>query len=375
MLRASTIKNTVIDLFSKADIKIGGSRPWDLRVKDERFYERVYHYHNLGMGEAYMDSWVECDALDEFAYRVLSSNLKEEVEHDWRTILRYLWSRAVNAGAKCFAFEVGRRHYDIGNDLYRLMLDKRMVYSCGYWKNAKTLDEAQEAKLDLICKKIGLRPGMKVLDIGCGWGSFAKFAAEKYGASVVGITVSKEQAKLAREACKGLLVEIRLQDYRDVKEGQYDSIVSIGMFEHVCYKNYRTFMEIVAKLLKPEGLSLLHTIGRKCSETTSDPWMDKYIFPHSMLPSITQIGEASEGLFIMEDWHNFGFDYSLTLMEWYKNISSRWSALGDRYDERFKRMWTYYLLTCAGSFRARDMQLWQVMFSKRGVRGGYVSVR
>jgi cyclopropane-fatty-acyl-phospholipid synthase len=250
------------------------------------------------------------------------------------------------------------------------MLDKRMVYTCGYWKDAKTLDEAQEAKLDLTCKKLNLKPGMKVLDIGCGWGSFAKYAAEKYKVKVVGITVSKEQAVLAKALCKGLPIEIRLQDYRDLNE-KFDRIVSLGMFEHVGYKNYKTYMKVVHRCLKDDGLFLLHTIGGNKSVKSTDPWIDKYIFPNSMLPSIKQMGDAIEDYFVMEDWHNFSADYDKTLMAWYNNFENSWNKLKDDYDERFHRMWRYYLLACAGTFRARKSQLWQIVLSKDGIKEGY----
>lgn len=254
------------------------------------------------------------------------------------------------------------------------MLDKRMVYSCGYWKDANTLDQAQEAKLDLICKKISLRPGMKILDIGCGWGSFAKYAAEKYKVKVVGITISKEQAKFAKEVCKGLPVDIRIQDYRSIHE-KFDRIVSVGMFEHVGVKNYRTFMGVVYKCLDKKGLFLLHTIGSDLSQATADPWILKYIFPNGMIPSIKQVAKSVEGLFVMEDWHNFGQYYDNTTMAWFKNFDKYWPKLKKAYGERFYRMWKYYLLLGAGDFRARKNQLWQIVFSKEGVKGGYESIR
>lgn len=254
------------------------------------------------------------------------------------------------------------------------MLDKRLTYTCGYWKDAATLDEAQEAKLDLVCRKIGLKSGQHVLDIGCGWGSFAKFAAEKYGARVTGVTVSEEQVKLARELCAGLPVEIRLQDYRDVNE-QFDHVISLGMFEHVGYKNYSTFFDIVRRCLKDEGMFLLHTIGANKSGRSTDQWIAKYIFPNSMLPSVKQIAAAAEGKFVMEDWHNFSAYYDNTLMAWNANVEAHWETLKDQYSDQFHRMWRYYLLSCAGSFRVRHSQLWQIIFSKKGVPGGYLSVR
>jgi cyclopropane-fatty-acyl-phospholipid synthase len=206
-----------------------------------------------------------------------------------------------------------------------------------------------------------------VLDIGCGWGGFAKYAAEKYGATIHGITVSREQVEFANKFCQGLDVKIELKDYRDLNE-KFDRIVSIGMFEHVGYRNYRTFMKVVQRCLKAKGLFLLHTIARNTSGKSTDPWINKYIFPRSMLPSAKQITTAAEGLFILEDWHSFGQYYDKTLMAWYNNFTKNWNKLNNTYDERFYRMWTYYLLSCAGSFRARRNQLWQVLFSKEGIK-------
>ncbi|MCC6564086.1 cyclopropane fatty acyl phospholipid synthase [Candidatus Uhrbacteria bacterium] len=360
-------------LLDGTDVRINGERPWDLRVNDERLYARVLSDGTLGFGEAYMDGWWDCEAIDEMIDRLLRYDVRPKLGMNAALVRDAVHARFVNRQDKRRAFHVGERHYDIGNDLYRAMLDRRMVYTCGYWKNATTLDEAQEAKLDLVCRKIGLKPGQRVLDIGCGWGSFAKFAAEKYGAHVVGITVSKEQVKLAQETCAGLPVEIRLQDYRDVRE-TFDHVISLGMFEHVGYKNYRTYFEVARRCLKDGGLFLLHTIGGNVSAKSTDPWIDKYIFPNSMIPSAAQITNAAEGLFVMEDWHNFGTDYDKTLMEWYRNVEARWSELSD-YDERFRRMWRYYLLSCAASFRVRVNQLWQIVYSKNGIVGGYASVR
>jgi cyclopropane-fatty-acyl-phospholipid synthase len=283
-------------------------------------------------------------------------------------------ARVMNLQKKSHAFNIGEKHYDIGNDLYTAMLDQRLTYTCGYWKDADNLDAAQEAKLDLVCRKLGLKEGDHVLDIGCGWGSFLKYAAEKYGVRGTGVTVSKEQKELADKLCEGLPIEIRLQDYRDVNE-KFDHIMSLGMIEHVGYKNYRTYMEIAQKNLKDDGLFLLHTIGGNKTSRGTDPWIDKYIFPDSMLPSAKQLTAAYEGLFVMEDWHSFGAFYDNTLMAWFNNVEATWDTLKDKYDDRFHRMWTFYLLACAGSFRSRKNQLWQIVLSKDGVRGGYKSIR
>ena len=369
----SSAEKVVADLLAKADVRINGGRKGDIVVHDPRFYSRVLSSVSMGLGESYVEGWWDCNSVDTLFYKILFAELDRETL-DFRTKLEALKSKIFNLQSKSRAFEVGEKHYDLGNDLYHLMLDKRMIYSCGYWKNVKTLDAAQEAKLDLICKKIGLKPGMKVLDIGCGWGGFAKFAAEKYKVKVVGITISKEQVNLAREVCKGLDVEIRLQDYRDLNE-KFDRIISIGMFEHVGPKNHREYMKIVSRCLRDDGLFLLHTIGSNRSLTSVLPWIVKYIFPNATIPSIRQIASASEELFVMEDWHNFGAYYEPTLLSWHKNFVSGWPKLKDKYNNRFYRMWTYYLLSCAGAFRARYGHLWQIVFSKKGVSGGYNSLR
>jgi len=374
----------VTDLLKEADVTVGGDRPQDITVHDERLYARVIRYGTLGLGEAYMDGWWDANALDTFISTVLRAHLEKAVKINFASVVAITKAFLFNQQSGKDAFTVGEVHYDLGNDLYEAMLDKRMVYTCGYWKDAKNLDEAQEAKLDLICRKVGLKKGDRVLDIGCGWGSFAKYAAERYGASVVGITVSREQAALARERCKGLDIDIRVQDYRDVRE-QFDHIISIGMFEHAGTKNYRDYFKVANRCLKDDGLFLLHTIGYKQSQVTSDPWITKYIFPGGVIPSIAQIGKAIEGLFMMEDWHNFGPDYDTTLMAWFKNFDAAWPKLRAKYavpceasaekGGRFYRMWKYYLLTCAGSFRAREVHLWQIVLSKNGVPGGYTSIR
>ena len=362
-------------LAQEADVQIGGSRPWDLTVHNEALYDRVATAGNLGFGEAYVDGWWDCDQIDEMIYRLLKANIPAKIPHLSPVLLAHLLKAYVlPAGRAQRAFEVGQRHYDLGNDLFRAMLDPRLVYSCGYWRQADTLAAAQEAKLDLICRKVQLQAGMRVLDIGGGWGSFAKFAAEKYGVQVVSVTVSKEQKALADELCRGLPVENRLQDYRQLNK-KFDAIVSVGMFEHVGPRYYRTYFEVVKRCLADDGLFLLHTIGRNTSGGHNDPWLDRYIFPNSLSPSAKQITAAIERRFIMEDWHNFGTDYDHTLLAWHANFAQHWPQLKNNYDERFRRMWRYYLLSCAGGFRARHLQLWQVVLSKHGVAGGYQSIR
>jgi cyclopropane-fatty-acyl-phospholipid synthase len=367
-------KRTIEKLLKHADIAIGGERPWDIRVSDERFYGSVVRGGGFALGESYMAGWWDVDELDSFVARLLETEAHKSITITPGLVLLYLSATLRNRASSSRSFEVARRHYDVGNDLFLRMLDKRMVYTCGYWRDAKNLDEAQEAKLDLVCRKLGLQPGEHVLDIGCGWGSFGKFAAEKYGVRVTGVTISKEQIKLGEELCKGLPVAFILEDYRKIS-GTFDHIVSLGMFEHVGYKNYRQFFEIVRDHLKDKGLFLLHTLGENVSRVVGDRWMDKYIFPNGMVPSIAQIGKALEGIFVMEDWHNFGADYEKTLHAWFANFDRHWPELRDAYGDTFYRMWKYYLLSCAGVLRAREMNLWQIVLSKRGVPGGYRSVR
>lgn len=366
-MAAQKSETFIRELLALAEVEPNGKNPWDIQVHDPRFYERVLRDSSLGLGEAYVDGWWDAEAVDQFIYRALLADLDVKVRGDWRIGLHYLRSRLFNLQSPAKAYEVGRRHYDLGNDLYCAMLDRRLNYTCAYWKEARNLDEAQEAKLDLVCRKIGLdqNPGMRILELGCGWGSFAKYAAEKYGAQVLGVTVSKEQVALGMELCRGLPVELRLQDYREV-QGEYDAVISIGVMEHVGYKNYASYMEVVDRCLKPGGIAFVHTIGGNDSATTGEPWSNKYIFPNGMVPSIAQLGRVLEKTFVMEDWHNFGPYYDKTLMAWVANFERAWPELKSRYDERFFRIWRYYLLSSAGGFRSRHQQLWQIVFTRRG---------
>ncbi len=366
-MAAQNSEAIVRELLGLAKVEVNGKNPWDLQVHDTRLYDRVLRDSSLGLGEAYVDGWWDAGAVDQFIDRVLLVDLDARVRGNWRIALYFLRSRLFNQQSPSRAYEVGQKHYDLGNDLYCAMLDKRLNYTCGYWKNAHNLDEAQEAKLELVCRKIGLdvNPGMRILELGCGFGSFAKYAAEKYGAQVLGVTVSKEQVALGMESCRGLPVELRLQDYREV-QGTYDAVISIGLMEHVGYKNYHTYMEVVNRCLKPGGIAFVHTIGGNESYTSGEPWSEKYIFPNGMLPSIAQLGAALEKKFVMEDWHNFGPYYDPTLMAWTANFEKAWPELKKQYDERFFRMWRYYLLSSAGAFRSRHQQLWQIIFTRRG---------
>jgi cyclopropane-fatty-acyl-phospholipid synthase len=365
-------KKVAEEILNLAGIKVDGNNPWDIQIHNDQFYKRVITKGHLGLGESYMDGWWDAECVDQFICKILEAKLYNKIKMTF--LVSYIKARLFNVQSPQKAFIIGRRHYDLGNVLFENMLDKRLNYSCAYWGNATDIDTAQENKLELICKKLYLQPGMRILDIGCGWGGFAKYAAEKHNAEVVGITVSKEQYALGKQLCSGLPVELRLMDYRSINE-KFDRIISVGMIEHVGYKNYKDFFHVAERNLKDEGLFLLHTIGGNKSVKSNDPWIEKYIFPNSMLPSIAQLSKNVENLFVIEDVHSLGVDYDKTLMAWFSNFNSNWGKLKKLYDGRFYRMWKYYLLSAAGAFRARYNQLWQIVFSKNGVEGGYQAVR
>jgi cyclopropane-fatty-acyl-phospholipid synthase len=360
-------------MLALANVRINGWGDSDLVVHDERVFARVFAHGSMGFGESYMDGDWDARDLPGLMSRLLGARLDEQL-HTIDAVLLWAQARFLNMQRGRRAYAVGQRHYDLGNDLFEAMLGERMVYSCGYWANATDLDSAQEAKLDLVCRKLRLRPGMRVLDIGCGWGEALKFAAERYGVSGVGLTISCGQAPYARRLCAGLPVEIRLQDYRDL-HGQFDAIFSIGMFEHVGAHNYRQYFDVVRRCLKPDGLSLLHTIGSNQKPDRPDPWIERYIFPNSQVPAMSQVAKALESRFVVEDWHNFGADYERTLLAWMANIEAAWPQLSGRYDERFRRMWRFYLAASAATFRVRRDQLWQITLSPKGVEGGYRAPR
>lgn len=366
------------DLLAKADVRINGDRPWDVKVHNPALFRRIMSAGTLGAGESYMDGWWDCEQLDVLFDKVMAAGLEHKLKFNLPLAIDLVSALLFNRQTKSRSKTVAEQHYNLGNDFYADMLDPYMQYTCAYWrkdgKEATSLAEAQENKLDLVCRKLGLKPGMTVLELGCGWGGFARFAAERYGAHVTAYNISTEQVAYGRERTKGLPVDIRLQDYREAT-GTYDRVVSIGMCEHVGYRNYRTFFQTIHRCLKDGGLALVHTIGGLRSVTSIEPWLGKYIFPGAMLPSIAQLSRAMEGLFVVEDWHNFGPDYDKTLMAWHENFVRNWTKHRGAYGDRFYRMWVYYLTVCAGSFRARKNQLWQIVLSKGVVPGVYAAVR
>ena len=362
----------IADILAPVDLVLDGPKPIDPQILDPRFFQRVLAEGSLGLGESYMDGWWDVENLDGFFDRLLGARL--EHKHPLITAGRI----AQVAKAKLLNMQDRRRcrsvvvdHYDLDNSLYEKMLDRRMQYTCAYWPNAQTLDEAQEHKLRQICEKLELKRGERLLDLGCGFGGLAIFAAEEFGCEVTGYNISVEQLKWARAHRGDLPITFVESDYRDAR-GSFDKVVSVGLCEHVGYKNHRALLEVAHRCLADDGLFLLHCIGGDRTVVATDPWLEKYVFPGSVIPSPTQIAQAVEPLFVIEDWHNFGVDYDKTCMAWCENFDANWSDIRSaKYDERFYRMWKYYLLMCAGSFRARKNQNWELVLSKKGVRGGY----
>jgi len=371
----SAAARKVTELLAFAGICVNGSEPWDIQVHNERFFNRALSEGSIGVGESYMDGWWDVEALDEFFHRFRRADLASRV-HDLPTALLVLKTKVLNLQTMQRAKEVAQAHYDLGNELYKAMLDRRMQYTCAYWKNALSLNEAQENKLHLICRKLGLTPGMTMLELGGGFGGLAHFAAKEYGCHVVSYNISREQVAYGRDLCKGLPVRFEQRDYREAAEEPncFDRVVSIGLCEHIGYKNYRQFVELAHDRLNDRGLFLLHTIGSNESYSYTDPWIHKYIFPNGLIPSMAQLTTAWEGLWVAEDWHNFGPDYDRTLMHWWTNFDRAWPELRSIYSDRFYRMWKYYLMASAGSFRSRRLQLWQIVLSK-GDLASYTPVR
>jgi len=362
-------------LLKEAGITVNGNTPADIQVHNDKLWRAIALRGSLGLGEAYMNGWWDAEPLDEFFYKILRAKMAMGITGP-ATVMARLAASLINPQTRRRSIRVAEQHYNLGNEFYGSWLDPYMQYTCAYWAEGDDLAAAQRRKLDLICRKLQLQPGQRVLELGCGWGGFARFACEHYGVEVEGYNISSEQVAFARERCaeKNLPATFHLSDYREAT-GQFDKVVSIGMLEHVGEKNYHAFFELIRACLKPDGLALVHSIG--CNETkhTSDPWFQKYIFPGGQLPSLVQLATSLEQVMIIEDVHNIGAHYDKTLMAWFERFEQVWPQFSEQYGESFYRMWKYYLLSCAGSFRARNIELWQLVLSPLGHVGGYDSVR
>jgi len=346
---------------------------WGLKIDDASVRRGIARGGIVALGEAYERSEWDCDDLESFMYRVFTSAPPRLSRAAWaRLILAALDQRLFNRQRGRGAFDIGMKHYDLGNALFSSMLDESMSYTSGYWARAQTLAEAQEAKLDLICKKLNLQRGQRVLDIGCGWGNFAQFAATRYGARVTGVTVSKEQAALAREHCQGLPVDIRMQDYRAV-EGTFDHVVSIEMIEAVGRKNIPAFYKTVDRVLADGGRSVIQAISGDTLSRTSDRgldqyilWLLRYIFPDGYLPKARELIPSRGTNLQVDGWQRLTDDYPQTLRAWARRFNDNWDRLKDSYDEAFRRRWNFYLFGCAAAFRAGLVNVSQVVYRKHG---------
>src|SRR5947209_5898842 len=365
----SRVQHVMTNLLALADIRINGARPWDIQVHDRRFFNRVLASGTLGFGESYMDGWWDCDALDEMCCRAIRAGLEKRFEFRLPNVWAFLTALVANQQTPRRSRRVGRVQYDLSNDFFEAMPDPNMQYSCALFAEGDDLASAQLRKLDWICQRLRLRPGRRLLDIGCGWGGLARYAAGHYDCQVVGITISREQFRYAQRRCRRLDMEIQLRDYREVT-GQFDRVVSVGMVEHVGYKNYRAYMRAAARSLGEDGLFLCQGICGNVSRVHTDPWIERYIFPNSALPSLAHLTRAAEGVFIIKDVKNIGPNYDPTLLAWKENFRRAWPRFADRYGERFRRMWRFYLLSCAGAFRARSLQVYSILFSKQGAATG-----
>jgi len=408
MFKLINAERNLTELLALADIQMSEeepSRPWDMQIHNPDFYDRAIRGGTLAVGRSYMEGWWDSEDLTEFFTKVLNARLEDR---GIKALLNAFMAGGLNEEGKATArmmynawrhnpqddhgsLEVGTTHYDAGNDLFQKMLGESITYTCGYWQKseqglwekAKTLEEAQYHKLDMICKKLDLQKGDKVLDIGCGFGSFAKFAAENYGVKVVGITISKEQLAFAREYCEGLDVEFVFHDYLNPNKppelAEFDKVVSIGMFEHVGSKNYGNYFQFVDEHLKQGGISLLHTIGSDKESNLVEPWIATYIFPNSNLPTERQIRKARPGHFVEQDFHDFGQgNYDPTLKEWHKNLMAAWDGLSagnEKYNEEFRRMFEYYLNGSEALFKSGKGHLYQFVFSKGDLKTPYQIIR
>lgn len=370
------LKNVIASLFGRAGITLNGSEPWDIQVKNDRFFRRSLR-GSLGFGESYMEGDWDVGSIDALFRRIIRYDISDSLMVMLNRLRLDLKSRLTNMQSRIGSRAIAETHYDLDHRLYELFLGPWNQYTCCFYDKATTLEEAEVEKLEMVCNKLDLQPGDRVMDIGCGWGGFAKYAAETRGCHVTGVSISVEQIAYARKYTAGLPVDIIECDYRDLpkryEDGSFDKVVIIGMIEHVGYKNYRHLFEVVHRMLNDVGLFLLHTIGNSTVTTVVDPWIEKYIFRNSMAPAASQLTHAMERLFTLQDWENYGHYYPSTLAHWQERFEANWPRIeaietANRFDERFRRMFNYYFLSCKAGFETEDILLWHLVMSKAGCR-------
>jgi cyclopropane-fatty-acyl-phospholipid synthase len=350
-----------------------------LNVSDDSVWYDIITKANLGIAEGYMHGKIDVDPLPLFLSLLNDTSIGTRRKEKFDVLGMVIGAIEAptqmmgwlfNLQTKELSSRVTKQHYDAGNDLYEVMLGPSMSYTCAYWKDAENLDQAQEAKFNLIMRKLELQPGMKVADLGMGWGTAAAYMHKHGKVNVTGVSLSEKQVEWAQNNLVKDGLRFIWSDYREHCEdpdivGTYDRIYSIGMFEHIGPKNYEPFFKCIKALLKPDGLAVVHTIGEPDFVAASDQFLEKYIFPGAVIPTLPMATKAFEHHFILEDFQNFGHDYSKTLAAWHVNSLKFFRENPNAYSPEFQRMWEYYLKMCEALFELRINQLWHFVLSPR----------
>jgi cyclopropane-fatty-acyl-phospholipid synthase len=361
-------------LLAAADIHLNGSRPWDIQINNPLTLGRIMRDGSLGMGESYMDGWWDCQAIDQMMTRAVRARLHEHLGTPRAHVQSWFgqWAKRLPSSN---ARIVGRAQYDLNNQLFCAMLDSSMSHSSAYWEEgATTLEQAQEAKMEMVCRKLQLKPGMRLLDIGCGWGSFMRYAAKHYGVTALGLTTSKEQMALGQSMNQDLPVQFEhtdIQHFNTNSRSQFDCVVSLGMLNTPVLAANNALFSTARRSLKKDGLFLLETMGNNQRGQLLEPWLQKHLLCQIPLPSLGDVTDVAQLDFVVEDVHNLGADHDRTLLHWHQRFERAWPQLRLAYDERFYRMWRYHLMGSAGSFRARSTQIWQMVMSPKGLSSVY----
>ena len=373
----------VRDLFSQVEIEVNGSNPWDPQVHNPAAYNMMVSRGSVGLGETYMHGYWDCEQLDQFFARVTSVDLRKLIPVNFPTVSLAVGAYLKNRQLPKAAWEVGRMHYDLPDEVWEATLDSAMTGSCAYYRNpTDTLEEAQLNKCRMTLDKVGLKSGHSLLDIGVGWAAFSGLAAQEYGAHPIGITVSEGQKAYIHKRY-GEAIDVRVNPWQETELREpVDCIVSAEMFEHVGSDNYRSFFEFCRRSIKEDGLMNLHTIVRHTPSKHIDPWMDKYIYPGGCIPTLGQITTAVHGLFHVVDVHDIGGHYPATLRAWMDNFRRNWDSVKSLGSARlgmdpevFCRMWLYHYMASAGGFMSSRISVHQIVLSPNGVPGRYQSIR
>ena len=367
---------TVTDVEGKTHV-FGGKAPGPsvtMKLSDKALYKKLFFSPEMSAGEAYMDGTLTFPGSSLRGFlSLISANqnttapspVHQMIGAVSRKLKRFQQSNPIGKAQQNIA-----HHYDIGNALYKLFLDEGMFYSCAYFENdGDTLEAAQRAKCRLIAAKLGLQPGQKILDIGSGWGGLAIYLASMENVEVLGVTLSKEQHALAQQRAQAAgvsdRVKFELRDYRELNQ-HFDRIVSVGMFEHVGVPRYGEFFTHVNKLMPDDGVMLLHSIGHMSPPSTASPWLRKYIFPGAYSPALSEVFPAVErNRLWVTDCEFLRVHYAMTLNHWHQRFEKNRAAIAQMYDERFCRMWEFYLISCEMMFRTGAQEVFHMQLSRR----------